>query len=64
MSQACWQRGSRNDDQLTDAKGVPLAVSLTKANRHDVTQWLPFVDVPQSVKNSRRLEPFRDALEA
>lgn len=29
---------------LTDAQGIPLAVSLTKANRHDVTQLLPLLD--------------------
>src|SRR4030042_5308351 len=28
----------------TDANGVPLAVKLTGANRHDVTQLLPLVD--------------------
>lgn len=29
---------------LTDAQGVPLAVVLTAANAHDVTQLLPLVD--------------------
>jgi len=29
---------------ITDAEGVPLAVQLTGANRHDVTQLLPLVD--------------------
>lgn len=29
---------------LTDAQGIPLAVILTKANRHDVTQLLPLLD--------------------
>lgn len=29
---------------LTDGKGIPLAVILTKANRHDVTQLLPLLD--------------------
>lgn len=29
---------------LTDAKGIPLNVTLTGANRHDVTQLLPLVD--------------------
>jgi len=28
---------------ITDADGVPLAVQLTGANRHDVTQLLPLV---------------------
>ena len=27
-----------------DARGVPLAIILTQANRHDVTQALPLVD--------------------
>ena len=29
---------------LTDASGVPLAVSLTGAHRNDVTQLLPLID--------------------
>jgi transposase len=29
---------------LTDGRGIPLAVTLTKANRHDVTQLLPLID--------------------
>jgi transposase len=29
---------------ITDARGIPLAVILTKANRHDVTQLLPLLD--------------------
>jgi len=28
---------------LTDGQGVPLAITLTKANRHDVTQLLPLL---------------------
>jgi transposase len=28
---------------LTDARGIPLATTLTGANRHDVTQLLPLV---------------------
>jgi transposase len=28
---------------LTDARGIPLAVIITGANRHDVTQLLPLV---------------------
>ena len=34
---------------LVDAKGVPLAVVLTQANRHDVTQVLPLVDAVPAV---------------
>src|SRR5262245_1317001 len=29
---------------LTDGQGLPLAVTWTSANRHDVTPWLPLVD--------------------
>ena len=29
---------------ITDAEGVPFAIRLTGANRHDVTQLLPLVD--------------------
>jgi transposase len=29
---------------LTDAAGIPLAVTLTAANDHDVTQLVPLVD--------------------
>jgi len=29
---------------ITDANGIPLAILLTGANRHDVTQLLPLVD--------------------
>jgi len=33
---------------ITDARGTPLAVVITGANRHDVTQLLPLVDkLPQ-----------------
>src|SRR5260370_25798373 len=28
---------------LTDSHGIPLAIFLTGANRHDVTQFLPFL---------------------
>ena len=29
---------------MTDANGIPLAVRLTAANRHDVTELLPLVE--------------------
>lgn len=33
---------------ITDANGIPLAMTLTGANRHDVTQLLPLLDqIPQ-----------------
>jgi transposase len=38
---------------LTDAQGVPLAVTLTGANRHDVTQLLPLLDKVPHVKGKR-----------
>jgi transposase len=38
---------------LTDAKGIPLAMTLTGANRHDVTQLLPLVDAVPPVRGQR-----------
>ena len=38
---------------LTDANGIPLAVILTEANRHDVTQLLPLLDKIPRVKGKR-----------
>jgi len=35
---------------LTDGRGTPLAVTLTAANRHDVTQLLPLVDAVPPVR--------------
>jgi transposase len=35
---------------LTDANGIPMAVTLSGANRHDVTQLLPLVDAVPPVK--------------
>jgi transposase len=35
---------------ITDAQGIPLAVRLTGANRHDVTQLLPLVDAIQPIR--------------
>ena len=35
---------------ITDAGGTPLAVILTAANAHDVTQLLPLVEAIPSVK--------------
>lgn len=37
------------DHTLTDGNGLPLAVSVTGANRHDVTQLIPLVDAVPSV---------------
>lgn len=34
---------------ITDAEGVPFAVRLTGANRHDVTQLLPLVEAIPSI---------------
>lgn len=38
---------------ITDAKGTPLAVRLTAANRHDVTQLVGLVDAIPPVKGGR-----------
>lgn len=38
---------------LTDAHGVPLAFTLTGANRHDVTQLLPLLDKVPPVRGKR-----------
>lgn len=35
---------------LTDAKGTPLAVTLTGANRHDITQLMPLLEAIPPVK--------------
>ena len=39
---------------LVDAHGVPLAVSLTGANRHDITQVLPLTDSVAAVRGKKR----------
>jgi transposase len=38
---------------LTDGHGIPLAVILTGANRHDVTQLLPLLDKVPRVQGKR-----------
>lgn len=38
---------------LTDATGVPLAISLTGGNRNDVTQLLPLIDAIGLVAGKR-----------
>ena len=38
---------------LTDANGLPLAATVTGANRHDVTQLLPLVDAIPPVSGKR-----------
>ena len=43
------KRGSKHH-LLTDAQGIPLAIVLTKANRHDVTQLIPLLDRVPAVK--------------
>jgi transposase len=63
---------------ITDAHGIPLAATLTAANRHDVTQLLPLVEAippvrgrpgrprrrPERVQGDRAYdsEPHRDQL--
>src|SRR5262245_35755804 len=44
---------------LTDAQGIPLAVTLTGANRHDVTQLLPLVDKVPPVRGKPGAPRFR-----
>jgi transposase len=38
---------------VTDAQGVPLAMTLTGADRHDVTQLLPLIDAVPAVRGKR-----------
>ncbi|MES4786489.1 MAG: IS5/IS1182 family transposase, partial [Nitrospiraceae bacterium] len=38
---------------LTEAQGVPLALILTEANRHEVTQRQPVVDAILPVRGKR-----------
>jgi len=38
---------------LTDAKGIPLATTLTGANAHDVTQLIPLVDAIPKIRGKR-----------
>jgi transposase len=46
------KRGSKHH-LLTDAHGIPLAATLTKANRHDVTQLLPLLKKVPRVQGKR-----------
>ena len=50
------KRGSKHH-LAVDANGVPLACTLTAANRHDVTQLLPLIDAipPVRVKDAAPL---------
>jgi hypothetical protein len=50
---------------ITEGAGIPLAVTLTGGNRHDVTQLLPLIDAIPPVRG-RRGRPRRrpDALYA
>ncbi|WP_229837343.1 IS5 family transposase [Dactylosporangium sucinum] len=38
---------------ITDGAGIPLAVSLTGGNRHDVTQLMPLIDAIPPVRGKR-----------
>lgn len=38
---------------ITDANGIPLAISLTGGNRNDVTQLLPLIDAVGPVTGRR-----------
>jgi transposase len=39
--------------ELVDANGVPVSVTLTGANRNDVTQLLPLVDAIAPIRGTR-----------
>ena len=43
------KRGSKHH-LVVDANGVPLAATLTAANRHDVTQLIPLIDAIPPIK--------------
>ena len=43
------KNGSKHH-QVVDAGGVPLACTLTAANRHDVTQLIPLIDAIPPVR--------------
>jgi transposase len=43
------KKGSKHH-VITDAGGVPLAIELTGANRHDTTQMLPLVDATAPIR--------------
>ena len=38
---------------ITDAQGIPLATTLTGANRHDLTQLLPLVEAIPPIRGQR-----------
>lgn len=38
---------------ISDARGTPLAVTLTGGNRHDVTQLIPLLDAVPPVRGQR-----------
>jgi IS5 family transposase len=38
---------------IVDAHGIPLAVTLTDGNRHDVTQLLPLLDAIPPIRGTR-----------
>ena len=52
------QLGSKHH-LLTDALGIPLAIILTGANRHDVTQLLPLIDQIPHVRGKVGAPRFR-----
>lgn len=39
---------------LVDGKGIPLAIKLTGANTHDVTQVIPLVDEIPAIRGKKR----------
>jgi len=54
-------RAGSKHHALTDAQGIPLVVTLTAANAHDVTQLLPLVDQIPPLRGRRGRPCFRPA---
>jgi hypothetical protein len=50
------------DHFVVEAQGIPLTVSLTGGNRHDVTQLLPLVEAIALIRDKRGRPPSNPAL--
>ncbi|WP_443044152.1 transposase [Streptomyces sp. NBC_00353] len=53
-TKSCWpgQSGSKHL-LITDATGIPLAVTLTGGNRKNVTQFIPLLEAVPAVRGKR-----------
>jgi transposase len=51
------KKGSKHH-VITDAQGIPLAIELTGAQRHDSTQMLPLVDAIPPIQGKRLAKPY------